>query len=258
MNTGGQGGQIMLRIFENFAQLSSEAAKCFAEKSRQEIAAKGLFTAVMSGGSTPRQAYAVIAEDYGRAIEWSKVHLFWGDERDVQPESQDSNYKMAKDSLLSKIEIPAANIHRIQSELGPKKAAEIYNREIAEFFCSRGLPTKGGVPSFDFIFLGIGEDGHTASLFVETTALMEKQSLVVDNYVPKLKTTRITFTARLINRAKFVLFLVSGAAKAEALKNIFDEKSLVITPSKLIHAQRTEWFVDSGAAALLGHAQTKA
>ena len=179
------------------------AGKCAAQR--------GQFTIALSGGSTPRGLYRLLASSaYAPRLDWDRWHIFWSDERCVPPDHQDSNYRLAKEALLDHISVPDNHIHRMKGEAVPQKTAEEYETQI------RGV-LQSSVPSFDLVLLGIGEDGHTASLFPGTVALTTKDRLVVDNWVPVLQTHRITFTLSLINAARVVAFLDTNESKADIL-----------------------------------------
>jgi 6-phosphogluconolactonase len=226
-----------VRVFDTPEKLAEAAAGLFASVAVREAAEKGFFTAVLSGGRTPEMTLRSLASSvYSSRAPWQKTHLFWGDERCVPPESPDSNFRMAMDALLSKVDIPRANIHRMHGELPPEEAALAYETEIGKFFAGRGGsgpgsgPAGGGglggvrsVPVFDLVLLGLGVDGHTLSLFPETAAVAERKKLVVENYVEELKIFRLTMTLPLVNNARRVVFLVSGRGKAEILKRVLDD-----------------------------------
>jgi 6-phosphogluconolactonase len=189
--------------------------------------------------------YEILARDYMDGIDWSKVYVFFGDERSVPPHHEDSNLKMASEVLLD--HVPVANVHRIQGELPPEAAAEAYEEELRKFFQTED------VPRFDLILLGIGADGHTASLFPWTAALEVHDRWVVANPVPRLGTTRITLTLPVINAARAVIFLVAGEDKAEALREILEgDADPHAYPAKLIQPPgEPEWMLDQSAASLL-------
>lgn len=236
-----------LFIYNTRKDLSRAAAGIFLELCAKEIQAKGYFTVVLSGGSTPEALFKLLASNhYKTSVPWYKVHLFWGDERCVLPESPESNYRLAYENLISKIDIPEKNIHRIKGELEPAEAAREYEASIKEFFNEMNGPA-----SFDLVFLGLGKDGHTLSLFPTTDALKEKERLVIENYVPKLGTFRVTMTLPLVNRSANIVFLVSGAEKAKALKDLFTESAEY--PASFINPEigRIIWLADLEAARLI-------
>lgn len=212
--------------FDSSEQLARAAAGLFVEHTRQGISSRGRFSAALSGGSTPLRLYETLATpEYRSAVEWSKVHLFWGDERCVPPEHPDSNYGAAKSALLERVPLPAENIYRMRGELEPEEAARRYEALLHGYFyptLDRGesLPPP---PSFDLILLGLGTDGHTASLFPGSAALHEQQRWAAANYIEKLASWRLTLTLPVINAARVVIFLVSGAAKADVLEKIWQE-----------------------------------
>ena len=226
-----------------------EAAAAFvAARASEAIADRGLFTIALAGGGTPKPVYERLARpDLAGSIEWDRVHVFFGDERCVPPDDPQSNSRMAREALLMHVPIPGENVHRIRGEDPPEAAAETAERAIR-----RLLPTAG-VPSLDLVLLGLGDDGHTASLFPGTAALGEASRLVVANYVEKLSTWRVTFTAPLINAARHVVFLVEGAGKAAALQSVLEGPFMPETlPSQLIRpAGSLRWFVDEAAAGRL-------
>ena len=235
-----------LLIHETPQELAEAAARDFAAKAEAAIAERGSFTVALAGGSTPKATYEILARDYAGELDWSKVHVFFGDERTVLPDHEDSNYLMAQRTLLS--HVPVGSVHRMRGELPPAEAAAAYEQELQEFF------GPDSVPAFDLILLGIGEDGHTASLFPETSALDVTDRWVVANPVLKLETTRLTLTIPVINAAKAVTFLVAGEGKAEALKQILEgDADPRAYPAKFIRPECGDltWMVDRAAAGLL-------
>jgi 6-phosphogluconolactonase len=218
------------------------------------IAQRGRFTIALSGGSTPRNMYALIAANASTSLPWEKMFFFWGDERHVPPNDPESNYRMANEALLSKVPVPPANIFPVPTENpDADAAARAYEETLRRFFAV----SPGDFPRFDLILLGLGPDGHTASLFPETAALREKSRLVVANWVEKMKTSRITFTLPVLNAARCVAFLVSGADKAPALHEVLEGKAPGEKyPSKLVHPTdgKLIWFVDRAAASELSTA----
>ncbi|MEK6249791.1 MAG: 6-phosphogluconolactonase [Planctomycetales bacterium] len=213
----------------------------------------GRFRFVLSGGSTPRDLYQLLAsEPFSHQIDWSNVDFFWGDERSVPPDHVESNYRMVKETLLDPLNIPQCQIHRIVAE-NPNlaDAAADYQRQIAAAFNST---VDGSPPSFDLVLLGMGGDGHTASLFPHTTALSETSKWVVENHVPQLSTDRITMTVPLICHARQVLFLVAGTDKADRLAEVLEgPRESDRLPSQLIQPLdgTVTWLVDAAAASKL-------
>lgn len=228
-----------ITVFEDAASLAASAADWFAELASAAIARDGRFAVVLSGGSTPRAMHQSLAARYHDQIDWSKVYVYWGDERTVPPDHPESNYGMARETLLSRVPIPPDNIFRMAGERDPQAAAEAY----AEIL--------GATPAFHLVYLGMGDDGHTLSLFPYTTALQETSHLVVANYVEKLSTWRITLTAPAVNKfAENIAFLVAGATKAEALRHVLaPERQLDQYPSQRIAPEHgtLRWFVDRAA-----------
>lgn len=204
-------------IRRDIAELSRQSAERFSQLINQSVQGSGRFTVALSGGSTPKHLYSLLASpDYKERIPWNNVHLFWGDERCVPPDHPESNFGMVRESLLSKIKIPAENIHRMAGEREPQAAAAAYEKHLQEFF---GLES-GALPRFDLILLGIGEDGHTASLFTGSDALNETKRLVIAPFVEKLNSYRLTLTLPVLNSGAEVWFLVTGASKADAVKKV--------------------------------------
>ena len=209
-----------LRTAPGMAALSRAGADEFSRCAREAVAARDRFAVALSGGSTPRGVFSLLAQ--ANNLSWNKMYFFFGDERHVPPTDPESNYRMANESLISKVPIPPQNVHRIHTELEATVAADQYEAELKKFF--QGHSTTDGWPRFDLIMLGMGPDGHTASLFPGTAALNEKSRWVAANWVEKLNTWRITFTFPVINYAAEVLFLVAGEEKAEVLKDVFEGK----------------------------------
>ena len=237
-------------VLESAEAVARAAAERFAELAQSAVRERGRFAVALAGGSTPRRAYELLAgDDYsGGRVDWSKVHVFFGDERMVPPDDAESNYRMASEAMLSRLPIPPENLHRING-LGDAVAnARLYEDELRTYFDS------GRWPRFDLVLLGMGDDGHTASLFPDTGALDEREAWVAANWVEKLSAHRVTLTAPAINGAAHVLFLVTGASKAGPLAEIltgeFDPRR---RPSQLVRPSdgSVEWLVDEAAAARL-------
>ncbi|MGO8796168.1 MAG: 6-phosphogluconolactonase [Candidatus Sulfotelmatobacter sp.] len=232
-------------------ELFHAAADEVLRATTEAVEQRGRFTIALSGGSTPRTLYTLLAANASNTLPWDKMFFFFGDERHVPPNDPESNYRMANESLLSKVPIPPGNIFRVPTENPDADAvAETYDQTLQKFFNVQ----PGEFPRFDLILLGLGGDGHTASLFPETKALQEKSRLVVANWVEKLKTHRITFTLPLLNAARTVAFLVSGMDKAAVLHEVLEgnapgEKY----PSRLVKPTEGKliWFVDRAAASEL-------
>jgi len=232
-----------LRVFRTVDDLNDAALEVVREILAGSRGESGEIHLALAGGSTPRGLYQRLAEDDD--IDWNGVHLWFGDERTVPHDHDDSNYKMAVESLIQHVPVPTERIHRMRGEDDPVAAAEEYEARLQRHISAR----LDGRPVFDLILLGMGDDGHTASLFPGTTALEERKRLVVANEVPQLSTTRITLTYPVLNAARTVLFLVSGASKAPALAAVVaggDEAP----PAARVRPERGEllWFVDQAAA----------
>ncbi len=242
-----------IHIVADTEELSRVAAVEFVHRAQDAVQAKGIFTVVLSGGSTPKSLYTLLADDVTlrAAVPWDKVHFFWGDERHVPPDHPDSNYRMAHEALLSKVLVPAANVQRIKSEYPEAhRAADEYDQRLREFFAV----TVGHFPQFDLLLLGMGPDGHTASLFPGTVALHERTRLVVANRVEKFNTDRITLTPPVLNNAAHIIFLVGGEEKAETLRAVLQgEQQPERFPAQLISPTQGTllWLVDRSAARLL-------
>jgi 6-phosphogluconolactonase len=243
-----------IQVFPDPLSLAHAAAALFQESAANAIAQRGVFTVALSGGSTPRLTYSLLAaEPYRSQIEWDKIHFFWGDERCVPPDHPDSNYRMASEALLSHIPIAPDHVHRMRGEdPDPARAAASYEGEIRAVFGAVDLPM------FDLVLLGLGPDGHTLSLFPGSAALGADQALVVANWVEKFKIWRITMTAHLVNHAASILFQVEGEDKAPPLREVlygaYDPGKY---PAQLIRPADGEcyWFLDQRAAALIADAE---
>lgn len=239
-----------LRILANPDALSEAGAALFAELAVKAIRQTQRFAVAISGGTTPSGLFDQLGSDYRESLDWTKIHIFWVDERCVPPTHAESNYRMAKVHLLDKVPLPHDNIHRMMAEKSPSLAAEDYEVELQTFFAFDPAVQA----QFDLIILGIGRDGHTASLFPDTLALTETDHLVVSNYVSVLKSSRITLTYPTINAAACVLVLASGEAKAEivsaALNHSFRETQLPIQ-KVLPKSGKLIWLIDAAASGRL-------
>lgn len=206
-----------IKIYNSANDLFAYSAELITDLINSSIKLYGKCSLVLSGGSTPEKLYDLLAENYKNKIEWDKVYFFWGDERCVPPDNIESNYRSAKEHLIDKINIPDENIFRIHAEDNPGKAAVEYENTIKDFFKNREV-------CFDIILLGLGTDGHTASLFPGTDGLNEKQKLAFNNYIKDKKMARITLTYKAINDAKNIIFLISGEEKQAIVRKIFINK----------------------------------
>jgi 6-phosphogluconolactonase len=233
--------------------LSTTAATVLFHYIRETLEVKDFFTLVLSGGSTPRNTFALLASDesFRAQIPWDRIHFFWGDERHVPPDHEESNYRMANEVMLSRVPVPEKNIHRIKSENPDSgNAAAQYEEELNKFFNLK----RGQFPRFDCILLGMGADGHTASLFPGTEALHEESRLVSATWVEQLQTYRITLTLPVLNNADLIMFIVSGNEKAEILTEVIEgKKQPTSLPAQLIEPNhgRLLWLLDKGAASQL-------
>jgi 6-phosphogluconolactonase len=231
-------------VFDSPDAVSQAARDEFVKRAKSAIAAKKRFDVVLSGGRTPEAVYrALVASD----LEWKRIHFWFGDERCVPPVHQDSNFHMAAGALLSHVPIPAGNVHRMQGELEAYRAAESYEMEM-----KRVLSLDDGEwPRFDLVLLGLGADGHTASLFPDSTALDDDQQLCCATWVEKFKAYRLTLTFPVFANAASVLFLACGADKAEAFKSAsVDTLNAHTPPAGRIRPASGEltWFVDRALA----------
>ena len=230
-----------IKIFSTKKELAQYFGKLLKEKTAQ----CDKFNIALSGGSTPKAIFDELAAQYAGEIDWSKLFLFWGDERMVPPDNEQSNYKMTVDHLLSKVPIPEKNIFRVKGELVPEEACAEY-----EALLQKHLPIVNGIPQFDIVLLGMGDDGHTASVFPHEIDLWDKKGNCVVATHPESGQKRISLTGGIINHAREVYFLVTGAAKAEKLDEIVNRKeghekfpaALVINPV---------WLLDEEAAVKL-------
>ena len=240
-----------IKTVADLSELSRAGADEFSRCAREAIAAHGKFSVALSGGSTPQGTYSLLAErqsDPATRLPWEKIHVFFGDERHVPPAHRDSNFRMANESMLSKIPIPPENVHRILAELDASVAASKYEDELRKYF-----QTSDPWPRFDLIMLGVGPCGHTASLFPGTTALDENSRWVVANWVEKFNTYRITSTFPVINHASEVMFQVAGEDKSDILKEVFQQPGKDLYPSQRVQplSGRLLWIIDKAAAKLL-------
>jgi 6-phosphogluconolactonase len=241
---------VTYRIAPTSAAVAMAAAELFADSAVAAVAARGRARIAISGGSTPKAMFALLADPnqpFLKQIPWDALDLFWVDERCVPPDNAESNYRMTDEAMLSRVPLAADHIHRMEGELDPEVAASRYESTLRNTFKLEGAET----PTFDLILLGMGDDGHTASLFPHTAALNEMSRLVVANHVPQKDTWRITLTWPVINQGREVAFLIEGAAKAAILHQVllgpYDPET---TPSQLIRpASRKLLYLLDGAAA---------
>ena len=238
----------LVRVSRDAEAFVEAAAAFFVESAMDAATERGTFSVALSGGSTPRAVYARLAADETARVRvsWRQIDWWWSDERTVPPRHLDSNFRMAFESLLGHAPIDPARVHRLKGEdAPPARAAAEYERDLRAAF--RAVSPE--IPRFDLILLGLGLDGHTASLFPGTTALAESERLVVANDVPALRAIRLTLTLPLINRARRVAFLVSGAEKATILARVLEGPPGVF-PAQLVDPADGQlvWLVDNAAA----------
>jgi 6-phosphogluconolactonase len=247
-----------IRVFADAEAVSRAAADEFVRAARESIAARGRFTVALSGGSTPKRLYQLLADPPFRdQVDWGKIDFFWGDERSVPPDHNDSNYHTAQEAMLRRLPVQAGHVHRMEAERTDRDAAaRDYEAILSRVF---NVKSGGEPPAFDLILLGMGPDGHTASLFPHTTALAEKSRWVVVNYVPKFATDRVTFTASVLNKAREVLFLIAGTDKADPLHQVLEgPPNSDLYPSQLVKPASGQlvFFLDRAAAAKLAAADS--
>ncbi len=247
-----------IEVSPNPQMLIQTAAERVTRLIDRAMTERGKVSIALSGGSTPRPIYTLLAtEYYSRRIDWSRVHVFWGDERCVPPDNPQSNYRMAGEALLDAVPIPSTNVHRIHGEEAPEKAAGAYEKELRAFFGeneTNGSPRLG----FDLILLGMGDNGHTASLFPGHSAVTEKRRWVMEEYIGVVAMWRITLTPVMINAAKNVIFIVSGAEKAECLQSVIEGPfQPEVLPAQIVRPLqgRVLWLLDKAAAGRLKHSK---
>jgi 6-phosphogluconolactonase len=239
-----------VEVWRDLAEVSERAAELLIGVARESTSRQERFTLALSGGSTPKALYGLLATDAkSTRIPWEQTHLFWTDERCVPPTDSQSNYRMAHETLIEHVDIPSGQIHRMRGEDEPQRAAEAYASELERCF-------GPGDPRFSLILLGMGDDGHTASLFPNSPALADTSHTVAANYVKKLSANRLTLTLRTLNAASTIICLVSGKSKAKALSAVFDSKAIDdgSLPARLVRPAKGEliWLVDEPAARLVG------
>ncbi len=247
----------MIRTYADARALAEAAATHVVECARKAIADRGRFALALSGGSTPRLLYERLASrDFADRIDWPQVHVFWGDERAVPPDHADSNYRMARETLLAQVPIPQKNIHPINGEAAPTTAAAEYEALLRQFFMTgRKPPDAPGRARFDLVLLGMGEDGHTASLFPGAPVITEGRQWVAAYRVEKLDAWRITLTPAVLNAALEVVFLVSGAEKARRLQQVlYGPYQPRVLPAQIVRPERGRvlWMVDDAATGRSG------
>ncbi len=227
-------------MVDNLEALSQRAAATIQLKASQSIKARDIFRLVLSGGSTPARTYELLAQT---SIDWKRTQVFWGDERMVPPDNSQSNFGNASAALLDQIDIPQSNIFRMRGELEPEQAAQDYSQSIQRAFADDPI-------QFDLVILGLGTDGHTASLFPETAALEVQDRLVDANYVKSQKSWRLTFTFPTLAKSRQLLFLVSGESKARIVARVLRDQDTQLPSGRLLAEAQGEvtWLLDRAAA----------
>jgi 6-phosphogluconolactonase len=234
-------------IFDGLEPLVGAAAARFEEQARVKAIERRLFAVALSGGSTPKPLYALLGSStFAGRVRWSGVHLFQVDERCVAPDDPQSNYRMIREALLGSAPLPAENFHRMEAERVDRDAAA---RDYADDLARTLHPAPGECPRLDLIFLGMGADGHTASLFPGSAALAEHAAWVVPNFASALNSYRLTLTLPVLNAAAHVIFLVAGADKAETVRQVLEGPEGRF-PAQFVQpaSGRLSWFLDRGAA----------
>jgi 6-phosphogluconolactonase len=239
--------------FPDAEAVSRHAASEFVRRAKQSVRDRGVFHVALAGGSTPRRTYELLATPaFSKSVEWGSVQIYFGDERAVEPDHPDSNFNTANLALLAGIGLHSSQVHRMAGERRDLSlSAREYETQLSKSLAVKG---HGGFPRFDLVMLGMGKDGHTASLFPFTDALKEREAWVVRNEVPQMSTERLTLTAPVLNAARCVMFLVSGPDKAEALERVLEgPPNASEFPSQLIAPLEGDllWLVDEAAAVRL-------
>jgi 6-phosphogluconolactonase len=238
-----------IRIYSSLEELSRNGARLFCERAERVLETKGVFFSALSGGTTPRRLYELLASPEVR-LPWDRIHFFQVDERCVPPDSPESNYGMIRAAFLSRTSYPEVNFHRMKGELADREAAA---RAYAEELEQAMRVKSGEWPRLDLILLGMGSDGHTASLFPGSPGLKERTRWVCPNYSERLKSDRLTLTLPVLNAAAEIIFLVAGGDKAETLRAVLKGSAVDGLPASLLRPARgsVSWLVDESAARLL-------
>jgi 6-phosphogluconolactonase len=241
-----------IKIYPDTEHMAHATAELLVTIAVSSIDDRGSFSVALSGGSTPRRAYEHLAtKEFASRVDWSHIHVFWGDERCVPPRHPRSNYGMAREALLDHIPIPTRNVHRVLGELAPAEAASRYEATLRQFFSPE---QEGEAVTFDLVLLGMGTDGHTASLFPRSKVLAERSRWVASDYVDETKDWRVTLTPPAINAARQVSFLVSGRAKARTVQQVIrGPRQSRLLPAQIVQPKsgNLTWLLDSEAAALV-------
>jgi len=244
----------ILHIYKTPEELSAAVAKWIADQIRDTLKNQDRFVIVLSGGSTPKQLHKILAATpYKEQIEWSKLHIFWGDERDVPFDDERNNAKMAFDTLLNHVPVPPSQIHIMRTDIPPEQSAIEYEKILHQYFDPQQLKRLPG-NTFDLVLLGMGDDGHTLSLFPGTTLVHEEKTWVKSFFLSSQNMYRISLTKSIVNRSARIAFLTTGQSKANALKQVLQgAHNPDLYPSQVIQPANGElhWFVDEAAAGLL-------
>ena len=240
---------MQIKIFPTPYELAEKFAEEMVSLINRSAAKDKTFTVALSGGTTPELLFSVLGDHFSKSVQWKFLHLFWGDERCVPPENSESNYGMTKRKLIDKIVIPSSNIHRILGENDPASEAVRYSEEI-----SANTEERDGLPMFDLVILGLGDDGHTASIFPQNSELLNSSGICEVAVHPVTHQRRITITGKILNNAKNITFLVTGKRKAEIVEKIINKKpSAQNFPASHIVPDygNLTWFMDKDAGSLL-------
>jgi 6-phosphogluconolactonase len=238
-----------IRVFKDMEKLSRAAAHLFVEQAAQSIAERGQFLVALNGGSTPTRLFEMLATSFRERVDWSNVHVFWGDERCVPPDDPGSSYGQARDVLLRHVPLPEENVHRIKGELGPAEAANDYAL-ILKRFASHPLQW----PQFDLVYLGMGEDGHTASLFPGSPIDVHEPTMPVTAHYQDRPANRVTLTPIVLNAARLIVFMAAGDKKAQTFAEVLSGRyNPELYPAQRIDPQngKLTWLVDEAAASRL-------
>lgn len=235
-----------IHIFKDVEELSRAAADIFVQQSADSIAERSRFLVALNGGSTPNRLFQLLATEYREKVDWSKVHVFWGDERCVSVDDPGSSYRQARDLLLSHVPLPGANVHRIEGELGPVEASKEYSFTLKEF---ASPPLEW--PRFALVYLGMGEDGHTASLFPGSPVDVSGPTMPVTAHYQDRPADRVTLTPAVFNSARMIVFMATGEKKADTLAQVLSDRlNPAQYPAQRIQPKdgRLIWLVDEAAA----------
>jgi 6-phosphogluconolactonase len=238
-----------VKVFKDLHELSTSAAGSFVEIGQEAIRERGRFTVSLSGGNTPMKLYELLGDEFQNQLDWSRVHFFWGDERSVPADDPGNCYGQAKKTFLDKVNAPTENIHRVESELEPAEAARRYAHTLEQY-----ADSPLAWPRFDLVLLGMGDDGHTASLFPGSPVEADSPTLPVVASYQDRPARRVTLTQNVFNDARNIYFLAVGKSKAETLRNVLKgEHKPELYPAQRIQPKdgRTVWMVDEAAASLL-------